>query len=198
MSNALLDLFVNFKSAKMIWTKLDAKYGSDDGKKKYVVGKWLQSQIVDDKPIMEQVHMYENLCAEVLVEGMKMCKILQANVLIEKFLPSWSDYRTYLKHKKKDLPVQKLISHVWTEEANRLKDKMSSFLLNYVNSNLVPMNKDKFKGKGKKFQKLNYNLKTQNADNKKIQKPKAVCYVCSKPEHKAYQCNQRKRLVQAK
>jgi len=42
MSNPLLDLFVNFKSAKIIWTILEAKYGSDDAKKrKYVVGKWL-------------------------------------------------------------------------------------------------------------------------------------------------------------
>ena len=113
MSNPLFDLFVIFKSAKVIWTKLEAKYGSDDaGKRKYVVGKWLQFQIMDDKPIMEQVHVYENLCAEVLAEGMKMCEILQANVLIEKFPPSWSDYRNHLKHKKKDLTLQELISHM--------------------------------------------------------------------------------------
>ena len=80
---------MNFKSVNIILTKLEAKYGSDDvGKKKYVVGKWLQFQIVDDKLIMEQVHAYENLCAEVLNEGMKMCDILQANVLIKKFSPS--------------------------------------------------------------------------------------------------------------
>jgi len=62
---------------KTIWTKLETKYSLDDtGKKKYVVGKWLQFQIVDDKPIMEQVHIYENLYAEVLNERMKMCEIL--------------------------------------------------------------------------------------------------------------------------
>jgi len=89
----------------------ETKYGSDDaGKKKYVVGKWLQFQIVDDKPIMEQVHVYENLCAEVLNAGMKMCEILQANVLIEKFAPSWSDYINHLKHKKMDLTLQELIT----------------------------------------------------------------------------------------
>ena len=80
---------MNFKSAEIIWTKLAAKYGSDDARKrKYVVEKWLQFHIVDDKSIMEQVHTYENLCAKVLNEGMKMCEILQANVLIEKFPPS--------------------------------------------------------------------------------------------------------------
>ena len=79
MSNPLFDLFVNFKSVKIIWTKVEVKYGSDDaGKKKYAVGKWLQFQIIDNKPIMKQVHTYENLCAEVLNEGMKICEILQA------------------------------------------------------------------------------------------------------------------------
>ena len=86
MSNPLFDLFVNFKSTKIICTKLDTKYGSDNARKnKYVVGKWLQFQIMDDKPIMEQVHTYEDLYADVLTEGIKMCKILQANVLIKNF-----------------------------------------------------------------------------------------------------------------
>ena len=129
-----------------------------------------------------------------------MCEILQANMSIEKFPPSWSYYRNHLKHKKKDLILQELISHKRTEEANRLKDKMSFLSLNSINSNLiefvVPMNKDRFKGKGKKFQKPN--LKNQNAANKKIQKPKIVCYVCSKPRHKAHPCNQRKALAQTK
>ena len=41
MASPLFDLFVNFNFAKLIWTKLDANYGSDDvGRKKYVVGKW--------------------------------------------------------------------------------------------------------------------------------------------------------------
>ena len=73
--------------------------------KKIVVGKWLQFQITDEKLIMRQVHTYENLCAEVLTKGMKMCEILQANVLIGKCPPSWSDYRNHLKYKKKDLTL---------------------------------------------------------------------------------------------
>ena len=79
---------------------------------------------------------------------------------------------------------------------------MSSLSLNSVSYNLVESavqtNKDRFKGKGKKFHKPTQNLRNQNSANKKIQKPKVVCYVCGKPGHKAYQCNQRKGSVQAK
>jgi len=197
MSNLLFDLFVIFKSAKIIWTKLEAKYGSDDaGKRKYVVGKWLQFQIVDDKSIMEQVHVYKNLCVEALNEGIKMCEILQANVLLEEFLPSWSNYRNHLKHKKKDLTLHELISHMRTEEANQLKDKLESLSLNSSKANLVeffvPSNRDRFKGKNKKDQKPFKHQNCLKRTNSKIQKQKVVFYACGKPSHKAYQCNLRK------
>ncbi|KAL0325029.1 UNVERIFIED_CONTAM: hypothetical protein Sradi_5072200 [Sesamum radiatum] len=89
MNNILFDLFVNQKSAKEIWNTLETRCGGDDaGRKKYVVDKWLQFHMTDDKPIMDQVHEYENLVAGVLSEGMKICDVLQANVLLEKFPPS--------------------------------------------------------------------------------------------------------------
>ncbi|XP_075096523.1 uncharacterized protein LOC142174598 [Nicotiana tabacum] len=128
ITNPLFDLFINYKSAKVVWDNLEKKYGADDGKKKYVFGKWIKFQMVDDKPIMEQVHEYENLTADSLNEGMEMCEILQANVLLEKFPSSWSDYRNQLKQKKKNLTLQELISHMRTEEANRLKDEESERL----------------------------------------------------------------------
>ncbi|XP_074300218.1 uncharacterized protein LOC141631450 [Silene latifolia] len=135
---------------------LEAKYGANDaGKKKYVVGKWLQFQMADGKPIMEQVHIYENLCADVVNEGMKLDDIFVANVLLEKFPPSWSDYRNHLKHKKKDLSLQELVGHMRTEEANRLKDKPVSQSVKTsvaaIDANLVesggPSYTEKFKGK---------------------------------------------------
>jgi len=45
----LFDLFVTFKSVKIIWEKLEVKYGANDaGMKKYVVGEWLTFQITND------------------------------------------------------------------------------------------------------------------------------------------------------
>ncbi|CAJ2637428.1 unnamed protein product [Trifolium pratense] len=149
----------------------------------------------DDKPIMEQIHEYENLVGDILNEGMKMCEILQANVLLEKFPPSWSDYRNQLKHKKRDLSLQELINHMKTEEANRLKDKHVLHSVNSVNANVVEFaDKNRSKGKEKRFQK-NGQQKTHTNINKadnKIQKRKVDCYVCGRTGHKAYQCQLRK------
>ncbi|KAL0381502.1 UNVERIFIED_CONTAM: Retrovirus-related Pol polyprotein from transposon TNT 1-94 [Sesamum angustifolium] len=76
MTNTLFDLFVNHKNARTIWNTLESRYGGDDvRRKKYVVGKWLQFQIVDGKSIMDQVHEYENIVADVLNEDMKMSEI---------------------------------------------------------------------------------------------------------------------------
>lgn len=142
---------------------MEKKYCADDaGKKKYVVEKWIKFRMVDNMPIMEQVHEYENLTADVLNEGMEMCEILRAHVLVEKFSLSWSDYMNQLKHKKKNLTLQELISHMRIEEANYLKDeeaewlkdKMKYLSLNSSTINLVEYSstflKDRFKEKQKK------------------------------------------------
>ena len=52
--------------------------------------------------------------------------------------------------------MQELISHMRTEEANRLKDKQNSDSSISIKANLVESvgaSKDRFKGKGNKFQK---------------------------------------------
>ena len=92
--------------------------------------------------------------------------------------------------------MQELISYMRTEEANRLKDKMAFLSLNSSKANLVespvPSNKDRFKGKNKKDKKQSKHQNQLKRINSKIQKQKVVCYVCRKPDHKAYQYNHRK------
>ena len=78
-----------------------------------------------------------------------MCEILQANVLLEKFHSSWSDFRNHLKCKNKDFTLQKLISHIRTKEANRLKDKYQFNSQNLSNANLVEFVNTSIKNKFK-------------------------------------------------
>lgn len=75
--------------------------------------------------------------ANVQSEGMKICEIIQENILLESFPPSQSDYHNHLKHRKKNLMLQALINHMGTEETNRQKDKLNSLSLNSVNANHV-------------------------------------------------------------
>ncbi|KAL0449285.1 UNVERIFIED_CONTAM: hypothetical protein Slati_1484900 [Sesamum latifolium] len=139
---------------------------------------------------MDQVHDYENLVADVLGENMKMCEILQVNVLLKKFPPTWNDYRNHVKHKKRDLTLQELISHMRSEEAKRIKDKKISNSSISIKANLVEpseSSKGRFQHKGKKFKK-GMQQKSLKGNDGKIQKNKQLCYCCGKSGHKAYQC----------
>ncbi|CAN1732005.1 Retrovirus-related Pol polyprotein from transposon TNT 1-94 [Linum perenne] len=196
MINPIFDLLVNNKSSKSILETLQKKYGGDDvGKKKYVVGAWLKFQMTDDKPIMDQVHQFENLTTDVLAEEMHMCEILQANVLIEKLPESWSNYRNHLKHKKRDMTLEELVGHMKIEEANRLKDKdsiRSSFSVkaNLIEHGLSNRNKPQTSRKPAwQNKKPTTNFKRSGL-SQKFQK--GACYVCGKTGHKAYQCSQRR------
>ena len=147
--------------AKEIWDSLEKKYDIDDaGKNKYVVCQWIKFQMVDNKPIMEQVSEYENLTSDFLNEDMKICEIFQTNVLLEKFPPSWSDYRNQINHKKKNSILQELTSHMSIEEENRFKDKMEEISLNSSKANLVESSstvvKDRFKANRKSLKKGTY------------------------------------------
>ncbi|KAL0289599.1 UNVERIFIED_CONTAM: hypothetical protein Sradi_7070000 [Sesamum radiatum] len=129
-------------------------------------------QIVDGKSIMDQLHEYENIVADVLNEDMKMREILQPNVLLEKFPPSWNDYRNHLKHKKRDLTLQELISHMRTEEANRLKDKEISNSSFSIKANLVEpseSSKDRFQTQRSEIQEK---CATEIAQRKRWKKSK--------------------------
>ncbi|XP_021727439.1 uncharacterized protein LOC110694578 [Chenopodium quinoa] len=100
---------MGFYHAKDIWDALEKKYGSDDAcTKRYCVSKWLSFQVVDDKPIIDQIHAYENVCIIIATEGLSICDITLAVVLIEKLPPSWKDFRNQLMHKKKELTLEEL------------------------------------------------------------------------------------------
>ncbi|XP_075077172.1 uncharacterized protein LOC142163917 [Nicotiana tabacum] len=96
MTNPLFDLFINYKSAKVIWDILEKKYGGDDAEKRSI---WLES-------------------------GSSFRWLMISR--------SWR--RNKLKYKKKNLTLQKLISRMRTEEANRLKDKESERLKDKIKS----------------------------------------------------------------
>nr|XP_010317483.1 uncharacterized protein LOC104646105 [Solanum lycopersicum] len=147
---------------------------------------------------MEQVHKYQNLIGDVLNADMKICEIFQVNILLEKYPPSWSDYRNQLKHKKKNLNLQELISHMRIEEANHLKDNMEKLSLNSSKANLVESSgtvvKDRFKGKQEKVSKKEFMKKKIqfNKPKSQIQKFKGSCVVCGKVGHRAARYYQRK------
>uniref|UniRef100_A0A2N9HRF5 Uncharacterized protein n=1 Tax=Fagus sylvatica TaxID=28930 RepID=A0A2N9HRF5_FAGSY len=163
LSNSLFDIYCGYNSAKEIWDALKKKYSMEDaGFKKYVVGRFLDYKMVDEKPIMDQVHEYQHIVLEILAEGMKIDEAFQAAALIEKLPPSWKDYRNYLKHKKRELSMEDLVVHIRIEESNRLRDQIEHVNHDFISkANLVKQKNqgkvrkvlNKGKGPNKRFRK---------------------------------------------
>nr|GEW34376.1 Ty1-copia retrotransposon protein [Tanacetum cinerariifolium] len=108
-----------------------------------------------------------------MVQMMQMCEILQANVLLEKFPPLWNDYRNQLKHKKRDLSLQELISRMRTKEANHLKDKQISNSSSSVKANLVESASTSKNNRNKSKDKYCKDRKDQQIPNQRLVGPQA-------------------------
>ncbi|KAH1063629.1 hypothetical protein J1N35_028616 [Gossypium stocksii] len=146
---------------------------------------------------MDQVHAYEKLVFDILVQGTQMCEILQENVLIEKLSKSWSDYRNFLKYKKRDISSEELISYTKIEEANHLKDKdLFTSKEFHLKVNLVESGSSSNFNRSKRTKNSKKIGKFQNKKAIKFKKPvknkksniSMNCYVYSKVGHKAYKC----------
>ena len=78
------------------------------------------------------------------------------------------------------MKLQKLINHLRTKEANRLKDKLASKNLNSVKANVVEssaVNRDRTK-QDKGHNGKNSEKRQFKALEGEIKKQKLVCYVC--------------------
>ncbi|KAE8686443.1 hypothetical protein F3Y22_tig00111061pilonHSYRG00022 [Hibiscus syriacus] len=132
--------------------------------------------------------------ADIIVEGMQMREVLQANVLIEKLPKSWSDYRNSLKHKKRKISLKELVGHMKIEEANRIKNKLTNSMSNLsFRVNLVESKFKKIMKRGNQDKKTKPHKATnfKKSGNDKSEGKKLKCYVCGLPDHKAYQCQHR-------
>ena len=194
MTSALYLIYSKSLKAKEIWDALKTKYGSDDyGTKKYACSRWLNFRMSDDKPVLQQVHEYEYLCADIIAEGMKICEMFQANCLLEKLPPSWQTYVHSMKHKQKDFTLQELVSHIKIEEQNRIQTNETTLGHSSFTSNLVEL-KDAGRTKGPKGKGPNqfHGTKMKNKNFKGRRQFKGNCFTCGKFGHAAKECRQGK------
>ena len=193
LADALYNVYCKVATAKELWESLERKYKTADaGTKKHVVAKFLEFKMVDSKSVMSQVQDLQIIIHDNLAEGMVLNEPFQVASIIEKLPSGWTDFKNYLKHKRKEMTVEELVVRLRIEEDNRIALKKGSDVEgNSSKVHVVEVAKtSKNKGKGaNKGKGKNKNLGPKARTFKK----KFKCYNCSETGHKAFECPNPKR-----
>ncbi|XP_070665186.1 uncharacterized protein [Malus domestica] len=184
LDDSLYDVYVVCKTAKELWESLEKKYKTEDaGSKKFVVGKFLDYKMVDSKSVVSQTEDLQKIIHDIHVEGMVINESFQVASIIEKLPPSWKEFKSYLKQKRKEMTLEDLIVRLRIEEDNRKNEKglVSSM---EAKANVVEGSSSKQRPKFQKTKKKESHY-IPGAKGKYFKKIKGSCWVCGKQGHRA-------------
>ncbi|KAK3004914.1 hypothetical protein RJ639_019684 [Escallonia herrerae] len=124
LDNVLYNVYSPMVNAKALWESLKRKYKTEDaGSKKFIVGKFLDFNMVDSKTVISQVQEFQLILHDIHAEGMVLGESFQVAALIKKISPTWRDFKNYLKHKRKEMKLEDLIVKLRIKEDNRQSEK---------------------------------------------------------------------------
>nr|KAJ0204663.1 hypothetical protein LSAT_V11C500280120 [Lactuca sativa] len=196
LSDRLYDLYSPVKDPKELWNALELKYKAhEEGTNKYLVSKYLEFQMVDDKSIMEQVHELQVMVNKLNALTISLSELFQVGAIIAKLPPSWKDFSKRMMHKFEDYSLDDLMKHLHIEEETRIRDKKGKV---GQSVHQVSAGSSSHKGKSGGQNKKNFGPKKQSFKKPGHQnpnsKPKRVgpCHVCGEIGHYARECKDRK------
>ncbi|XP_019226050.1 PREDICTED: uncharacterized protein LOC109207567 [Nicotiana attenuata] len=131
------DFFV-METSKELWNTLKKKYKTEDaGLKKFVAAKFLDFKMVDCKSIITQVQELHVIVHDLVAEVMVINEAFQVAAFIKKLLPTWKDFKNYLKHKRKEMTLEDLIVRLRNKEDNKAAKKKSRGNSTIMGANIV-------------------------------------------------------------
>ncbi|KAG7599574.1 Zinc finger CCHC-type superfamily [Arabidopsis suecica] len=186
MSDSLFDVYQNVESAKELCDALELKYmAKDASSKKFLVSDFNSYKMSDARPVMEQYNELLRIVGQFAQHNMKMDESISVSSIIDKLPSSWKDFRRMLKHKKEELFLVQLGSHLRIEESLRVqeggKPKNKEAETSSINM-MEESGSSKMKNKGKKYPFTN---NTNDGSNKQF---KSVCWICNKSGHFKRDC----------
>ncbi|GJW83824.1 zinc finger, CCHC-type containing protein [Tanacetum coccineum] len=138
------------RAKKELWDSLEAKYMAEDASsKKFLVSNFTNYKMTDSRPVMEQYNELLGILGRFTQHKMNMDEAIQVSCIIDKLPPSWKDFKHTLKHKKEELTLVELGSHLRIEESLKVQDNdkpkgnnvagpyNQMFRLNIVNDNIA-------------------------------------------------------------
>ena len=100
LANELFDVYYQYKTAKDIWDAMTKKYIFEDvGTQKYAIGNFRKFQMIDDKDVSSQIHVYHMLINNLVIKDIKLLEPFVAGYLIKTLPNSLKDYKNSMKKK---------------------------------------------------------------------------------------------------
>ncbi|GKE99278.1 hypothetical protein Tco_0022629, partial [Tanacetum coccineum] len=113
MSDSLFDIYQSVESSKELCDSLEAKYMAEDASsKKFLVNNFTNYKMTNLRPIMEQYNKLLEILGRFTQHKMNIDEAIQVSYIIDKLFPSWKDFKHTLKHKKEELTLVELGSHL--------------------------------------------------------------------------------------
>ncbi|XVF33154.1 hypothetical protein REPUB_Repub17cG0143800 [Reevesia pubescens] len=107
------------KSAKELWEELKLVYLYEEfGTKRAQVRKYIEFQIVDGRPIVEQTLELNNIADSIVAAGIMIDENFHVSAIISKLPPSWKDFCVKLM-REEYMPFWLLMEHIRVEEESR-------------------------------------------------------------------------------
>jgi hypothetical protein len=167
-------------SAKELWEELKLVYLYEEfGTKRSQVKNYIEFQMVEERPVVEQVQEFNNIADAIVAAGMLVDENFHVSVIISKLPPSWKDFCIKLM-REEYLPFRKLMDHLRIEEECRSQEKQreSSALLGDHDIWKFRPNSRDLKPPG-----MQWNRRESEMDGR----PK-ICHNCGKKGHISRNC----------
>nr|KAJ0197577.1 hypothetical protein LSAT_V11C700367030 [Lactuca sativa] len=162
-----------------------------EGTNKYLVSKYLEFQMADDKSIMEQVHELQVMVNKLNALSISIPELFQVGAIIAKLPHSWKNFSKRMMHKSEDYSLEDLMKHLCIEEVTHIMDKRGK-VKSSVHHVSVGGSSHKCKSGGQN--KKNLGPKKQSFKKPSHQNPNSKpkrtgpCYVYGEIGHYAREC----------
>ncbi|XP_050875184.1 uncharacterized protein LOC127078801 [Lathyrus oleraceus] len=130
LADYLYDYYSNFKTTKQVWEALQKKYDIEEAcAKKYVVSRYLNYNMVDERSVEAQSHEIQKISHEIITEGMPIDEQFQIAFIIVKLPPGWKEFEILIMSKTKEFTIESLMTRLRIEEEARIQDKKDEVLV---------------------------------------------------------------------
>ncbi|BFG22156.1 hypothetical protein CerSpe_084300 [Prunus speciosa] len=100
-------------TAKQLWDDLKLMFGT----KKYLVRKYMDFQMVDEKPLVEQIQEFNHIFDELVASGMTLSETFHVSAILSKLPASWKHVIIKSKYNiNEPLTLEVLMDHLRIEE----------------------------------------------------------------------------------